>query len=624
MIKGVLHRIAWVNLNTGEVRIEEPDDDIYMKYLGGYGLGAYYLYTRQPAKVNPLGPKNTLGLTTGPLTGTLAITGNRFTAVGKSPKTGGWGDANCGGKFGPALKQAGIDAIFFIGISHKPVYALIEKGSVSLHDASKYWGLTCSEAEEKFKEMHDKNAHTAVIGPAGERVSALAAIINDGGRAAGRSGLGMVMGSKRLKGVVALSTGKVQIAEDEKLKELRKRILSEYYKQENPLYEFFHIYGTPGALGSGVLEGDTPIKNWKGWKSNFAGYSLIGGDNILRYKIKPYGCWMCPIVCGAYVKIPSGKYAGEGHRPEYETLGAFGSMCLNNNLESICHLNNICNDYGMDTISTGATIAFAIESYEKGIIKKEDTGGIELKWGDHNAIVRVTEQMAKGEGFGGRVLGDGIKKAVELLGEATQEFAMECGGEELPMHDPRFQPGMATVFVVDATPSRHTQYSSANAETEFVPPDLDYPEIKDRYTYSGKGETHKLLSSLGHVVNCAGLCMFASSITPATAIPEYLALVTGKKFTMEDVLKIGERVANLRIAFNLREGIWNKKMYKLPRRVLGQPPLSEGPTKGVSVDNETQIKDYYQAMEWNPETGVPKRAVFKRLGLDFALEVTEP
>ncbi len=624
MIKGVLHRIAWVNLNTGEVRIEEPDDDIYMKYLGGYGLGAYYLYTRQPAKVNPLGPKNTLGLTTGPLTGTLAITGNRFTAVGKSPKTGGWGDANCGGKFGPALKQAGIDAIFFIGISHKPVYALIEKGSVSLHDASKYWGLTCSEAEEKFKEMHDKNAHTAVIGPAGERVSALAAIINDGGRAAGRSGLGMVMGSKRLKGVVALSTGKVQIAEDEKLKELRKRILSEYYKQENPLYEFFHIYGTPGALGSGVLEGDTPIKNWKGWRSNFAGYSLIGGDNILRYKIKPYGCWMCPIVCGAYVKIPSGKYAGEGHRPEYETLGAFGSMCLNNNLESICHLNNICNDYGMDTISTGATIAFAIESYEKGIIKKEDTGGIELKWGDHNAIVRVTDQMAKGEGFGGRVLGDGIKKAVELLGEATQEFAMECGGEELPMHDPRFQPGMATVFVVDATPSRHTQYSSANAETEFVPPDLDYPEIKDRYTYSGKGETHKLLSSLGHVVNCAGLCMFASSITPATAIPEYLALVTGKKFTMEDVLKIGERVANLRIAFNLREGIWNKKMYKLPRRVLGQPPLSEGPTKGVSVDNETQIKDYYQAMEWNPETGVPKRAVFKRLGLDFALEVTEP
>ncbi len=624
MIKGVLHRIAWVNLNTGEVRIEEPDDDIYMKYLGGYGLGAYYLYTRQPAKVNPLGPKNTLGLTTGPLTGTLAITGNRFTAVGKSPKTGGWGDANCGGKFGPALKQAGIDAIFFIGISHKPVYALIEKGSVSLHDASKYWGLTCSEAEEKFKEMHGKNAHTAVIGPAGERVSALAAIINDGGRAAGRSGLGMVMGSKRLKGVVALSTVKVQIAEDEKLKELRKRILSEYYKQENPLYEFFHIYGTPGALGSGVLEGDTPIKNWKGWRSNFAGYSLIGGDNILRYKIKPYGCWMCPIVCGAYVKIPSGKYAGEGHRPEYETLGAFGSMCLNNNLESICHLNNICNDYGMDTISTGATVAFAIESYEKGIIKKEDTGGIELKWGDHNAIVRVTEQMAKGEGFGGRVLGDGIKRAVELLGEATQEFAMECGGEELPMHDPRFQPGMATVFVVDATPSRHTQYSSANAETEFVPPDLDYPEIKDRYTYSGKGETHKLLSSLGHVVNCAGLCMFASSITPATAIPEYLALVTGKKFTMEDVLKIGERVANLRIAFNLREGIWNKKMYKLPRRVLGQPPLSEGPTKGVSVDNETQIKDYYQAMEWNPETGVPKRAVFKRLGLDFALEVTEP
>lgn len=357
---------------------------------------------------------------------------------------------------------------------------------------------------------------------------------------------------------------------------------------------------------------------------NFPGYSLIGGDNLLKYKIKPYGCWMCPIACGAYIKVPSGKYADEGHRPEYETLGAFGSMCLNNNLESICHLNNICNDYGMDTISAGATVAFAIECYEKGIIRREDTGGIELKWGNHDAIVRITEQMARGEGFGGKVLCNGIKKAVEHLGEAAQEFAMECGGEELPMHDPRFQPGMATSFVVDATPGRHTQYSSANAETGFVPPELDYPEIKDKYTYSDKGETHKYLSSFGHVVNCAGLCMFASSITPATAIPEYLTLATGKKFTMEDILEIGERVANLRIAFNLREGIRNKEMYKLPRRVLGQPPLSVGPTKGVTVDNEKQIRDYYISMGWNPETGIPQRSVFERLGLDFALEVTEP
>lgn len=623
-LKGVLHKIAWVNLNTKEVKIEEPADEVYTKYLGGYGLGTYYLFTWQRAKVDPIGPENTLGLTTGPLTGTQAITGNRFTAVGKSPKTGGWGDANCGGRFGPALKQAGLDAIFFTGISEKPVYVLIEDGTVTLHDASLYWGLTCSETEEKFREAYGEHAHAAVIGPAGERVSALAAIINDKGRAAGRSGLGMVMGSKRLKGVIALATGKVQVAKEKKLKDFRKRILNKHYRQSNPLYEFFQDYGTPGALESGLLEGDTPVQNWRGWKENFPSYEKIGGDALLKHKTKPYGCWMCPISCGGYVKIPSGPYSGEGHRPEYETLGAFGSMCLNNNLESICHLNNICNNFGMDTISTGATVAFAIECYEHGIISKEDTGGVELTWGNHEAIVRITEQMAKGEGFGGKVLGDGIKKAVERLGKAAKAFAIECGGEELPMHDPRFQPGIATVFVVDATPGRHTQYGSANAETDFVPPELGYPEIKDKYAHSGKGETHKYLSSFGHVVNSAGLCIFGSAITPATAIPEYLTLAMGMKFTMKDILEIGERIANLRIAFNLREGIRNKEMYKLPKRVLGHPPLTVGPTKGVTVDNETQIRDYYIAMGWNPETGVPKRAVFKRLGLDFALEVTEP
>ena len=623
-LKGVLNKIAWVDLNTRTVKIEEPADEVYTRYLGGYGLGSYYLFTRQRAKVDPLGPENTFGLVTGPLTGTQAITGNRFTAVGKSPKTGGWGDANCGGKFGPALKQAGLDAIFFIGISEKPVYVLVEDGKVTLHDASSYWGLTCSEAEEKFRETHGNKAHAAVIGPAGERVSALAAIINDRGRAAGRSGLGMVMGSKRIKGVVALATGKVPVAEEEKLKKLRKKILSEHYQAQNPLYDFFHSYGTAGGLESSVLEGDTPIKNWKGWFKDFKGHKRIGEDAALKYKSRSYGCWMCPIACGAHVKVPSGPYAGEGHRPEYETLGAFGTMCLNNNIESICHLNNICNDYGMDTISTGATVAFAMECYERSIITKEDTGGIELTWGNHEAIVKVTEQMAKGKGFGGKVLGEGIKKAVERIGKGAKEFAMECGGEELPMHDPRCYPGLGASYIADATPSRHTQFGSWSVEADYVSPELDNPEIKDKYTYSGKGEAHKYMSSFGHVVNAAGLCIFGSAITPAPLVPEYLTLAMGKTFTMEDILEIGERIANLRIAFNLREGICNKEMYKLPKRVIGQPPLSGGPTKGITVDNETQIKEYYLAMGWNPETGVPRRAVFERLGLDFAMEVTEP
>lgn len=623
-LMGVMRKIAWVNLTSREVKMEEPSNDIYLQFLGGYGLGAYFLFTRQPARVDPLGPKSILGLVTGPLTGTPAITGNRFAAVGKSPKTGGWGDANCGGRFGPALKQAGLDAIFITGISAKPAFLLVENGQVSLLEAETYWGLGCLEAEDKFKEAFGQQAHAAVIGPAGERVSSLAAIINDRGRAAGRSGLGAVMGSKRLKAVVALASGTVPVAEEEKLKELRKRLSAEYYQKGNPLYDLFHRYGTAGVLEGAVKAGDAPIMNWRGSPGQFPGFKKIGGDAVLQLKVGSYGCWRCPIACGGQVKVPSGPYSGEGHKPEYETLGAFGTMCLNDNLESICRLNHICNDSGMDTISTGATIAFAIECYENGIITKEETGGLELTWGNHMAIVSAVEKMGRGEDFVGRVLGDGVKKAVERLGEKARAFAMEGGGEELPMHDPRFQPGMAASFVADATPGRHTQYGSANAETYFIPDGLSFPQINDKYTYSGKGESHKILSAFGHVVNSAGLCIFASTITPATALPEYLTLAMGKKFTSEDLFEIGERIANLRIAFNLREGIRNRERFKLPGRVIGRPPLADGPTKGVTVDNETQIQEYYQAMGWNPVTGIPKKALFERLGLGFALEVTEP
>jgi aldehyde:ferredoxin oxidoreductase len=623
-LKGVIGRIAWVDLGTGEVVMEEPDNDIYSNYLGGYGLGAYYLYTRQKAGVDPLGPENILGLVAGPLTGTQAITGNRFAVVGKSPKTGGWGDANCGGRFGPALKQAGLDAIFFRGISQKPSYVLIEKDRITIHDALAYRGLNCPDTEDKFKEEYGKKAHAVVIGPAGERVSALAAIINDKGRAAGRSGLGMVMGAKGLKGVVAMATDDVPVAEDERLKELRQRVLAEFYNKENPPYDFFNTYGTPGVLEGAVISGDAPIMNWGGWADNFNGYDRINGDAVIKLQSRNYGCWNCPIACGGYVKVPSGPYAGEGHKPEYETLGAFGTMCLNNDLDSICRLNNICNDAGMDTISTGATVAFAMECFERGLINEKDTGGLELKWGNHEAIVRITEQMAKGEGFGGEILGQGIKKAVEKLGPESAPYAMECGGEELPMHDPRCNPGFGISYVADATPGRHTQGGAASIEGGLISHDLEIPKIQDKYKYSGKGYSHKYASSFFHIINAAGLCNFSSILTPGKVVPEFLSLAMGRSFTLEDLLHIGERITNLRIAFNLREDIRNKEQYRLPSRVLGNPPLNEGPIKKVTIDNEAQLRDYYKAMGWNPDTGVPKISTFKSLELDFALGVAEP
>jgi len=618
-VKGVLHRIAFVDLGTGDVTYEDPGDEVYEKYLGGYGLGAYILYTRQAAGVDPLSPAAMLGLLTGPLTGTDAITGNRFIAVGKSPKTGGWGDANCGGYFGPALKMAGVDGVFFTGRAEKPVYALVEDGQVSLHSAEDHWGLDTVDTEAKFQEDLGKEVRVACIGPVGERVSLLAAIINDGGRAAGRSGLGAVMGSKRLKAVVARPTGKIEVADADALKATRKRVLDEYYKEGNPAYELFSNYGTCGITAGSVRTGDAPIRNWTGTVHDFPEPELISDDAVIATQTRKYGCWRCPLACGGHVKIEEGPYAVEGHKPEYETLAAFGSMCLNSSLASISKANDICNRMGMDTIAAGTTVAFAIECYDRGVITKEDTGGLELTWGNHEAIVAVTEQMGNGTGFGGQVLGDGIKAAVARIGPEAEAAAMQIAGEELPMHDPRLSPGIGCSFVIDATPGRHTQYGTWLEEANFIPPDLGQPAFPGKYIYTGKGENGAYISNFGHVVNAAGLCMFGCTVTPGTAVPEFLTHAMGRPYTMGTVQEVGARIAALRTAFNLREGVRNVEL-KLPKRVLGIPPLEKGDTAGITVDNQTEIRDYLIAMGWDPETGVPERETLQGLGLDLVIQ----
>jgi aldehyde:ferredoxin oxidoreductase len=543
--------------------------------------------------------------------------------VGKSPKTGGWGDANCGGKWGPALKQAGLDAVFLVGVAGKPTLAVVEKGAVRLADASGYWGLDCVETEERLAKEFGRSAHSAVIGPAGERASNLACIVTDGGRVAGRSGLGAVMGAKRLKAVVALAADDVEVAHPNELKALRKSLLEQLYNDNHPVYAVYHNYGTPAFLAPCVASGDAPIKNWGGTAADFPGAEKISVAPVVGLRVKKYACWHCPIACGATVRVAEGPYAGEGHQPEYETLAAFGSLCLNDDLEAICRVNELCNRAGLDTISTGATVAFAIECFENGVLTEKDTGGLRLTWGSHEAIVALTGQIASGQGFGGRVLADGLAKALDRLGPALAPYAMECGGEELPMHDPRCLPGYGTSYVVDATPARHTQMGSVYPELGFVPMGLPCPPVADKYGYRVKGQAHKVLSAYGHVVNATGLCQFASTITPATAIPDYLSFSTGRTFSLEGVLLAGERIANLRIAFNLREGVRNGEAYKLPKRVLGQPPLPAGATQGITVDNEAQARDYYAAMGWNVGTGVPSKAVFRALGLDFALDVAE-
>ena len=611
-VPGTMGKILIVDLSKQEISVETPSDDVFLKYLGGYGLGAYYLYRLQKAGVDPLGPEALLGFFTGILTGTTAITGNRYFVLGKSPKTGTWGDANSGGTFGPAMKAAGVDGVILRGTSPTPVYLLLRDGEAQLMPADDWWGLDTNDLEDRVKQRYGKKAGVACIGPPGERMALLSCVINDKGRAAGRSGLGAVMGSKRLKAIVALGGQPVTMADPERMKEAISKH-RDFMKQQG----FFGVlsqYGTAGLTAASVASADCPIKNWAGSPEDFPTANKISDDEVMLLQKRKYACWRCPIGCGGETVVENGPNASSTHKPEYETLGAFGAMCLNDDLSSINKCNEICNRQGLDTISTACTIAFAIECYENGLITDEDTGGIQLKWGNSDAIVQITGQIADGVGFG-KVLADGAKVAAERIGKGAEQYAMHIGGEEVPMHDPRLNPGLATSYKMDATPGRHTQMSAWTVEGQFAPPGLVAEEI-DKYKYEGKGQIHRTVSSNFHTATSAGMCMFAWCCLKPEALTDSLTYTTGHHYTFDDVQKMGARIAALRMAFNLREGVRNVDI-EIPGRMLGSPPLEKGPVAGVTVDLDTQVKDYLEAMGWDTETGVPRKETLLDLGLDF-------
>ena len=370
---GYTGKLLFVDLTKGTLKEKPLSEDLARKFIGGYGIGARILYDMMRPGVDPLGPDNILGFIPGPLNGTGAFFGGRYTVVCKSPVTGGWNDANSGGFFGVELKRAGFDGVFVSGASAKPVYLFIKDGKAEIRDAKKLWGKDCTETEEALiQETGEKNLRSALIGPAGEKKSLMACVINDKHRAAGRGGCGAVMGSKNLKAVAVRGTGKVSVAHPDKVKEVNAAILE--FMKNGPTIEqikLFGTFGTGGMTGGNALSGDSPVKNWGG-----AGVVDMGEESAAKlgtfsfdakYNTKKYACANCPLGCGAHYKVDSGKWpVGETDRPEYETLAAFGTMTLNDDAESIIKCNDICNKYGLDTISVGCTVAWAIECYENG------------------------------------------------------------------------------------------------------------------------------------------------------------------------------------------------------------------------------------------------------------------
>ena len=616
MAGGFVGRILKVDLRRGRIHTEKVEEAFYRTWLGGYGLGARMIYNDIAPGTEPLGPGSIIGFTTGILTGTFSPLGSSFTAVGKSPLTGTWGDSRAGGYFGTELKGAGFDAVFFYGRSDKPVYLWVNDGAAELKDASQIWGRDVVETEDMLREQHnDKRVQVASIGPPGEKLSLISCIITDKGRAAARSGLGAVMGSKNLKAVAVRGTGKVAVADKEKLMGLRKKFV-DLAKEEREFYwEYFTKYGTSGATAMLSTSSDCPCKNWSGAGSiDFTNAEKISDDNVIKYMTRGYGCHGCPMPCGGYVTVEDGPYASEAMKPEYETLAAFGTLLLNDNVEAILFMNGICNRYGLDTISTGATIAFAIECYENGLVTREQTGGIELTWGNADSVVRLLQLIARREGFGA-VLADGVRAAALKIGKGSERFAIHVGGEEIPMHDPKLTPTFGSAYLFDATPGRHTQGFEMYLDTISGAKMPAYPETK--YDPRGKGPGMAYMYYFNHVVNSLGVCQFPSNLSAIQGMPSHADFVnaaTGWDMSMDELLVCGERIACMRQAFNVREG-FKPADFRLPGRAEGKPPLTEGPLKGVTVEVENWVKEYYVYADWDYETGKPSEKKLIQLGL---------
>lgn len=654
-------KVLEVDLTAETWREEVIAPAVYEQVLAGVGLGAYYLCRHIPAGADPLGPDNILGFTAGLLTGTGAVMCGRWMAVCKSPLTGGWGDSNCGGNLAPAIKQCGYDAIFFKGCASRPVYLYLDSKGPQIRDAAPYWGLDAVEAEESLIEacwVGKKKPAAAVIGPAGERVSLIAGISNDRGRYAARSGVGAVMGSKRLKGVVLAGTKPLRAEDPAGVKAISKEYAAKVRKTNLPgIFKggFLPLMGK--AMGSmkqtapmdgmlstmmlkrfgsimnntlSVPNGDAPLKNWSGSDRDYnsRSYRHLNPEGFIKRETRKYHCYSCIIGCGGVCRmedIRDGRFT-ETHKPEYETAMAFGGLIMNRNRDTIFYINEILNRAGLDTISVGGTVAFAIECYERGLLTKEETGGLALTWGNHEAIVALVEKIAAGEEGIGTLLADGVKAAAARIGKGSEEFAVHAGGQELPMHDPKIDPILGTTYAADPTPGRHTTssglyYSSSELwkYVSWLPPFTKHPKAEEYEATEEEALKNRAYTSYKMVVDGAGACYYAMlSGVRHFRIFDYLNKAAGWEKTPDDYMEIGRRMQTLRQLFNKKHGV-NMEDFRLHGRAAGHPPLRTGHNRGLSLNMEGMVPLYWQAWGWDPVTGYPTDKTLQELGLDTLL-----
>ena len=598
---GYQGKILRVDLAERKTEVQDLDANLVEKYVGGVGPAAKILYEETTPETDPLGPDNVLMAFTGPFTGTRVPSSSRHHVVARSPLTGLFGESNVGGSWGVHFKKTGFDGIVIRGKADQPVYLWIHEDGVEIRDAGPIWGRDAFESADWLKSETTKRATAAVIGPAGERLAPLASIPHVGttARAAARTGLGAVMGSKNLKAIVAYGTREIPLAEPEALREDVNNVLPHLKK----VTEAFGKYGTSGGIENYEKIGNFPLQNWR--RSRWEGAGRISGvtmhDTILSGRT---ACLLCPIACGRHVTLKEGPYASlECEGPEYETLGTLGGECLIDDLPAICKANDLCNRYGLDTISTGAVVAFAMEAYEKGLITRKDTGGVELTWGNAEALVTMVEKMGKREGIG-ELMGEGSKAMAAHLGRNAEEFAVHVKGLEPSAHDPRrfFSQGLS--YATAARGACHNASWSHPYELALSMPEIGIPEPQDAYQVEGKAEFTAKLQDLMSMMDTLLICRFTQigKAVNVTNLIDWVNTITGRQIDVAEFMKTGERVFNLKRLYNTRAGVSRKDDF-LPPRFL---TLNR---KDVSLTNQLPpigrlLGDYYDYRGWS-EDGIP-------------------
>lgn len=613
---GFMGQILRVNLSTGKIAAEPINLEKARKYLGGAGLATRYLFDETPVGADPLGPDNPLIFMTGPLTGTASASASRYSVVAKSPQTGIWGQANSGGTFGPAMKRSGYDGVIFEGISPKPVYLNIVSGEAQLCDAGHLWGKTVPETEDLLQAESDVRLTIASIGPAGENLVRYAAIMNNKHRAAGRCGLGAVMGSKRLKGIACYGKEPVQIAQEGGFREAAKRQIG--FLDESVLKVIFDTFGTSMIADMVNVRGGYPTRNWQ--ESVFEGIESVNAEGIAdSVFVEGVPCYACPVTCGRRTEITTGKWQGNaGEGPEYETVNTLGAMCGVSDINAITMANYLCNQYGLDTISTGSTIAFGMECFSRGILTREQTGGLELNFGDSEVIVALIEKIALREGIG-NLLAEGTRIMAQKLGGGSRKFAMQVKGLELPAYDPRAAKICGLGYVSANRGGDHiTSYVEAPTFVDVPLLIIENSTIKDPLVADpAEAQVVIDMENAFSALDAIGCCKFMGMGLTSQDMVDLLALATGWDIDIEEYLTCGERNYNLARAFCIREGI-TREMDILPDRLM-QDPLPSGPAEDMLIDRESleALKDaYYEFRGWDKTTGAPTPKKLFQLGLE--------